>query len=206
MMYTFAGTMAVFMDDEWRINEILMGFKHLNVDDHKGKHAAKAFMQTVVPFSAAKKMSCFLQINSGLLMYHYLYILALVMDNALPNNVLAHTLVDLLKQRYGLELDVDHLQGRCIAHIINLVVQALLHGMDDAFDDPDVLDYFTLDPDAPLNYTADDDPELQCMEGAEAVAADAAAMLMAIEDEDDLPSDSPLRKVGFVLSITFASC
>jgi hypothetical protein len=59
MMYSFAGTMAVFIDDEWKINEILMGFKHLSVDDHKGKHAAKAFMKTIVPFSAAIKISCF---------------------------------------------------------------------------------------------------------------------------------------------------
>jgi hypothetical protein len=126
------------------------------------------------------------------------------MDNASPNDVLAQTLVKLLKERYALELDIEHLHGRCIAHIINLVVQALLHGMDDAFEDPDITDYFLTDPDAPLNYTAEDDPELQLMEGAEAAAADAAAEVMDMEDEDDLPFDSPLRKVSHTFILTFA--
>jgi hypothetical protein len=123
--------------------------------------------------------------------------LALVMDNALPNDVCAQSVVDQLMERYKMELNVQHLQGRCVGHIINLVVQSLLHSMDKAFDDPDVLDYFTIDPDAPLHYSADDDPELQRMEGPEAAAADAEAveMEMEMEDDDDLPCGSPLHKV-----------
>ena len=46
MMFIFAGTIASFIDYDWKLIERLIDFKELAVDDHQGKHAAKAFMKS----------------------------------------------------------------------------------------------------------------------------------------------------------------
>jgi hypothetical protein len=89
---------------------------------------------------------------------------------------------------------------RCIAHVINLVVQALLAAMDEA-DDPAVVDYFTLHRDAPIHYNIDEDQDQAALE-AEGVDNDA----MEIDDEEPEPFGhgddetsqlSPLKRVSF---------
>lgn len=46
MIFTFAGTIASFIDDDWRLVERLVDFHHLNSNEHKGQHAAKAFVKS----------------------------------------------------------------------------------------------------------------------------------------------------------------
>jgi hypothetical protein len=58
MMYTFCGTLACFITEEWELMELVIGFKPLDVDEHKGEHAAHAFMKTTADVSALKKISC----------------------------------------------------------------------------------------------------------------------------------------------------
>ena len=46
MIYTFAGTIASFIDDDWQLVERLIDFRHLLDDEHEGVNAAKAFMES----------------------------------------------------------------------------------------------------------------------------------------------------------------
>lgn len=47
MVFSFAGTLASFIDDDWKLVERLIDLKQLSDDDHQGKNAAKAFMKSV---------------------------------------------------------------------------------------------------------------------------------------------------------------
>ena len=46
MMFTFAGTLAHFINEDWQLIERLIDFRHLAIDEHKGIHAAKAFVKS----------------------------------------------------------------------------------------------------------------------------------------------------------------
>ncbi|KAJ6484240.1 ribonuclease H-like domain-containing protein, partial [Mycena sanguinolenta] len=54
-------------------------------------------------------------------------------------------------------------QIRCLAHVVNLVVQKILAALGDA-EDPDVTDYYLSNKDAPFHYEAEDDPDLHEMD------------------------------------------
>jgi hypothetical protein len=125
------------------------------------------------------------------------------MDNASSNDVLVRTLAAGLKERYDMDVDVKSLQGRCIAHVVNLVVQKLLHSMNVVPDDPDHLDYFAADIDAPLHYSMEDDLEIMAMETPEAAKADEEAGDAEddeLEDEIDhlLLTGNPVDMVFFI--------
>jgi len=51
----------------------------------------------------------------------------------------------------------------CIAHVINLVVQAFLHGIDEA-DDPNIVDNFDSNKDDPIHYNINEDEDQITME------------------------------------------
>jgi hypothetical protein len=69
-------------------------------------------------------------------------------------------LVVLIKEHYDLDMEVKNLQGCCLAHVVNLVVQKLLKSMGEILDDPDDVDYFLLDNSSPIHYTPEEHPEL----------------------------------------------
>ena len=48
MVFTFAGTIANFIDDDWNLIERLVDFHHLEDDEHKGQYAAKALRVIVL--------------------------------------------------------------------------------------------------------------------------------------------------------------
>jgi hypothetical protein len=52
---------------------------------------------------------------------------------------------------------------RCIAHVINLVVQAFLFGINEA-DDPDKEDWYELHKDAPIDYDVKQDKQQQALD------------------------------------------
>ncbi|TFY51128.1 hypothetical protein EVJ58_g10725 [Rhodofomes roseus] len=173
MVYTFAGTIACFIDDDWQLVERLIDFRHLLDDEHEGVNAAKAFME-----SGSKR--------------------ALTMDNATTNDVLARTLSGLLMQRYGIHFSPENGQIRCLAHVVNLVVQKMLASLIDE-DDPDDNDWYLLHKFLPFHYDIEDDDEVNAMEAAEAAETDNKAADLFPDEEKDEPivtdSEKPLNAV-----------
>ncbi|KAF4609484.1 hypothetical protein D9613_012328 [Agrocybe pediades] len=123
MVYTFACTIGLFIDDDWKLIERVVDFKPLDVEDHKGPAAAED----------------------------------LTTDNASVNDVLVATTGRLLLARYGIPFTPD-MHIRCIAHVINLVVQSFLHALDEAAD-PETEDWYDLNKSAPLHYDITKDPD-----------------------------------------------
>jgi len=62
MVFSFAGTLASFIDDDWKLVERLIDFKLLDDDDHQGKNAAKAFMKSALSRGGLDKISMLIQL------------------------------------------------------------------------------------------------------------------------------------------------
>ena len=56
MIFTFAGTIANWIDDDWRIVERMVNFYHIQDKDHEGEWAAKAFVNTAAERGGLNKM------------------------------------------------------------------------------------------------------------------------------------------------------
>jgi hypothetical protein len=93
----------------------------------------------------------------------HLYFLALCMDNASVCDVLARSAGVLLLQKYGLQFHPQNARIRCMAHVVNLIVQAILVELNEA-DDPEQDDYYIPNKHIPFHYNPDDDEEVQQME------------------------------------------
>ena len=78
------------------------------------------------------------------------------------NDVVVTTAVRCLLARYGIPFTPD-MHIRCIAHVINLVVQAFLFGIDEG-DDPELEDWYELNKDAPIHYGISKDEEQQALD------------------------------------------
>ena len=85
-----------------------------------------------------------------------------------------------------------------MCHVVNLVVQAILAALGEA-DNPDDVDYYTLNKEQPLHLDIDADPdqaELDCEEFRDEDAdADADENIMLEEEEKLKATESPLSKV-----------
>ena len=57
MVFTFAGTIAHFIDDDWQLIERMVNFYHIQDKDHEGEWAAKAFVSTAAERGGLDKMS-----------------------------------------------------------------------------------------------------------------------------------------------------
>jgi len=85
------------------------------------------------------------------------------MDNASICDVLARAAGVMLLQKYGLNFHAQNARIRCMAHVVNLIVQALLAALNEA-DDPEKDDYYIPNKHLPFHYDPDDDDEVQEME------------------------------------------
>jgi hypothetical protein len=85
------------------------------------------------------------------------------MDNASVCDVLARAAGVMLLQKYGLNFHAQNARIRCMAHVVNLIVQALLAALNEA-DDPEKDDYYIPNKHLPFHYDLDDDDEVQEME------------------------------------------
>ena len=110
------------------------------------------------------------------------------MDNASVNDVIVETVARCLLTRYGIP-ESSNMHIRCIAHVINLVVQDFLAGMDEA-DDPDIFDWFESNKEAPLHYDPATDPEQLALEKeTDDDTIDLSLTPTEIEAKDDLEKD-----------------
>lgn len=57
MIFTFAADKGFFIDDEWDLCELLIDFKVLQDDEHKGQEAAKSFVASGAKRGGLDKMS-----------------------------------------------------------------------------------------------------------------------------------------------------
>jgi hypothetical protein len=88
------------------------------------------------------------------------------MDNATVNAVLFQTAVRALLTLYDIPEQPDK-QIHCLAHILNLVAQAILGALkevDDCAEDGDESDHFLLHKDSPIHYNVADNVELNELE------------------------------------------
>jgi len=78
---------------------------------------------------------------------------------------------------------------RCIAHVINLVVQAFLYAIDEG-DNPDVEDWYELNKDTPIHYdiTKDQDQQALDSEGLDDDDNDNAAGDVSSENVNEMGS------------------
>ena len=65
MIFTFAGTIAQFIDDDWQLVERLIDFYHIQDKEHEGQWAAKAFVRSAAERGSADKISLELFRNTG---------------------------------------------------------------------------------------------------------------------------------------------
>ncbi|KAJ2922967.1 hypothetical protein H1R20_g14147, partial [Candolleomyces eurysporus] len=195
MIYTFACTIASFIDDDWNLIERVIDFKPLESREHEGYHAARAFVQETYCIPPN-------------------YFIALATDNATVNDVIFQTAARYLLSLYNIPENTDR-HIRCLAHVINLVVQAMMASLDEA--DPcddfsDDNDYFLLHKDAPIYYNVaedeaqnelegsrDADMEVEEDEGDEEVDAALSALFReGVEEEVQAIGLSALKRLRFI--------
>lgn len=163
MIFTFSGSIAHFIDDNWNLVEQLVDFHAVGNKEHAGAYAAKAFVKSAADCGGLKKICQ--------LIYYVMfdsftisnYFLAIVMDNASNCDTLTCILSILLMERYGIPFHSDNACIQCLSHNINIVIQTILKNLNEA-DDPEVNDWYEANKNLPMHYNADMDPEQQEME------------------------------------------
>ena len=141
MVFTFAGTIANWIDDDWQMIERMVNFYHIQDKDHEGEWAAKAFVNTAAERGGLDKMSIIYLVVMNQTDSRCLYFLALCMDNASVCDVLARSAGVLLLQKYGLQFHPQNARIRCMAHVVNLIVQAIIAEINKA-NDPEQDNYY----------------------------------------------------------------
>jgi hypothetical protein len=128
-----------------------------------------------------------------------LYMISLTTDNASVNDVIIEVTGQIILQKYNIPYTPDmHIQ--CIAHVVNLIVQAFLAAMDEA-DSPDDINYFLLHKESPTHYDPDYDEDHIAMESEnvdlEAVDEDRDKVDIAEEKAiEEIQHGSPLKWVS----------
>jgi hypothetical protein len=110
------------------------------------------------------------------------------MDNAPVCDVIACTVGLLLLQKYKIDFHEENNHIRCMAHVVNLVVQAFLASLDEA-DNPDNYDWFIPNKHLPVHYDPDDDDEVQAWENEPEIEADNNEGNLEFEDPMALDDD-----------------
>lgn len=59
MMFSFAGTIGHFINDDWKLVERVIDFYHLQEKEHGGEYAAKAFMRSASKRGSLNKICIF---------------------------------------------------------------------------------------------------------------------------------------------------
>ena len=57
MIFTFAGTLAHFINDDWNLIQQLVDFYHVDGDEHRGLEAGRAFVDSAGKRGGLNKIS-----------------------------------------------------------------------------------------------------------------------------------------------------
>ncbi|SJL11862.1 uncharacterized protein ARMOST_15273 [Armillaria ostoyae] len=213
MMFSFAGTVATWIMEDWRLVERVIDFHPIEEKEHAGMYAAVAFAKSTSQFGVLEKIS-YLRKNVSLLAddnFHR-YLLTVSMDNASVNEMLATTLATLMLQHYRLKFVPENGYIHCLDHVVSLVVQALMNALEEA-EDPNVLDYHGPNKKYPSHYSEDDDEALRELEAEIEREMDEDELLRTssnIENEDndelleailsDVDEWSPVKKLRLIVT------
>lgn len=206
MIFTFAGTLAHFINSNWEMVERVVDFCHLEEKDHTGPHAAKAFVWSASKCGGLNKIShshtsCSIELLAD--MRHPHHFLAIAMDNASTCNLMASYIGRILEEKYKIHFHLGTGRIHCSAHIVNLVVQMFLSQLENSgIDNPNIFDHFLPDKSLPVHYRAEDDEELRGFEQEDlsGVSSDMSAEEPELDDIDillpvDFETLSPITKV-----------
>ncbi|KAF8182136.1 hypothetical protein K438DRAFT_1724989 [Mycena galopus ATCC 62051] len=131
------------------------------------------------------------------------------LEIAATNDVLIRVLSRILMEKFDIQFVPENSQIRCLAHVVNLVVQKILATLNEA-DDPDVIDYYLPNKDLPFHYDPDTDTDLRDLETEEIPQSTDGQAEDEEDDEvevmtamaDDLAKLSPLQKVSSLFDFT----
>ncbi|KAF8135215.1 hypothetical protein K438DRAFT_1640417, partial [Mycena galopus ATCC 62051] len=137
------------------------------------------------------------------------YTMSVTLDNVSANDVLIRTLSRLLMEKLDIQFAPDNSQIRCIAHVVNLVVQKLLAAFNEAAD-PDNDDYYVPNKDESFHYNVDDDPVQNALENepipvdddndnSEEARADHADAALFSELAGEFSDLTPLNKASHII-------
>lgn len=116
------------------------------------------------------------------------------MDNASTNDVLARTLTRLLLKRYNITFAPQNAQIRCLAHVVNLVVQKIFSELL-GVSDPALDDYYELWKHLPVHFDVEAEDKAEAEAEEERAKVDPKAV-PTDGDEDlawDVDDDEDLR-------------
>lgn len=202
MVYTFACSVGCFINDDWEIIERVIDFKPLEDKEHEGLYGGKAFVDGACKIGSFDKISFTCDsARSEYLPPCRLHCISVSTDNASVNDVIIATIARIRLARYGIPPS-PNLHIRCVCHVVNLVVQAILAALGEA-DDPDEVDYYTLTKEQPLHLDIDADPDQIELDSEEFQDEDDETTpeenIMLEEEEKLKATESPLSKVHISL-------
>ena len=167
-MFAFAGTIATWIDDDWNLVERVIGFNQIDRHEHTGSGSARVIFEAMRNIGSASKMSMFClfgpaNADSNLGQHAF----SLTLDNVSSNTVLSRIVGNKLMELYGVPFHPNNSHIRCLAHVVNLVVQKMLSVAKEV-DDPEFQDYYEqLNKQFPVHYDLASDEELRDFESEE---------------------------------------
>lgn len=103
---SFLGVSAYYIDKDWGFQEVLLGFKPL-LNEHTGQEMAKVVSTLLMKYSIGHRL------------------LAITADNAPSNGTLRRCLAENLRTHHGIEWNYEEGYVRCMAHVVQLVLDAI---------------------------------------------------------------------------------
>ena len=124
--------------------------------------------------------------------------------------MLIATVARILLAKYGIPQS-PNLHIRCTCHVVNLVVQAILAALGEV-DDPDEIDYYSLNKEQPFHLDIDTDPDQVELDNEEFEDRAAEGEVVdweniSMEEEEKMKATkSPLSKVCSSNAVTSPTC
>ncbi|TFY75902.1 hypothetical protein EWM64_g8111 [Hericium alpestre] len=175
--YAFAGTTGFWINAEWELKDVVLEFIPLD-GDHSGKTSGRLIFKALKKYGVTKKLIT----NTA--------------DNTASNNLMNRAIAKRLLKAHKIDASAEQIQIGCAAHVLNLVVQAILHKVE-AAPDPETEDLYNMMKEFPLVYNVQTDPnviqetdrmaaETANAAGTAGAASDAGVL---IESDDNSSSD-----------------